>query len=125
LCVDPELHEQLGIETQADSIRKQAECWHTPSTPIPTSKDLPVTADLGRVFERASLSADARQCREIRTEHLLFSMLEEPGHVTELLVDSGVTKEKLLVLMAAVDCNAMQVETDAARAAMRSIFEGE
>jgi ATP-dependent Clp protease ATP-binding subunit ClpA len=125
LCAAPELHKQLGIETEVDSIRKQAECWHPPSTPIPIFKDLPVTADLGRVFERASLSADERQCREIRTEHLLLSMLEESGHETKLLVDSGVTKEKLLALMAAADCNDAQVGTDAAHAALRSIFEGE
>jgi hypothetical protein len=61
------------------------------------------------------LSADERQCREIRTEHLLLSMLE---------IDSGVTQEKLLVLMAAVDCNGAQLVTDAADAAVGSIFEG-
>ena len=123
LCVHPELQDQLGIKAQIDSIRKRSEHWHVPSTPMPDSKDLPVTAELARVFERALTSADAQRCREARTEHLLLSMLEEPSHATELLVDSGVTKEKLSALMAEVDCNAPQVGTDACLAAMKSMLE--
>jgi len=123
LCVHPELDQQLGIEIQVGSIRKRSERWHLPSTPIPNSRDLPVTHDLNRIFERASLDADGQRCRETRTEHLLSSMLEEPGHATELLVESWVTKEKLLALMSKVDCNGTQVGTDASLAAMKSIFE--
>jgi hypothetical protein len=50
-------------------------------------------------------------------------MLEEPGHATEVLVEFGVTKEKLLALMSKVDCNGTQVGTDTSLVAMKSMLE--
>jgi len=123
LCIHSELDKQLGTEIQVGSIRKRSERWHIPSTPIPDSTDLPVTPDLNRIFTRASLDADGQRCRETRTEHLLSSMIEGPGHATELLVESGITKEKLLALMSKVDCNGTQVATDASLVAMKSMLE--
>jgi ATP-dependent Clp protease ATP-binding subunit ClpA len=122
-CVHPELLEQTGIDLQPGLIRSRSERWHTPSGLIPDSADLPIAPDLGKVFERASSLADEQRCEEIRTEHLLLSMFEEPGHASQLLTDSGVVKEKLLALLAGMDCTEPQVGTDASFQALKSILE--
>jgi ATP-dependent Clp protease ATP-binding subunit ClpA len=123
VTVHPELIKQLGIDMEPEQIRTCSERWHASSKPLPDSQDLSVSDELGAVFGRAASNADLYQCREIRTEHLLLSMLEEPSHAAEVLVDSGATKEKVLALMVEGDCTGPQVGTDASNAAIRSIFE--
>jgi ATP-dependent Clp protease ATP-binding subunit ClpA len=122
-CVHPELLKQIGIDLQLGLIRSRSEHWHIPSGLIPDSVDLPITPNLGKVFERASSLANEQRCREIRTEHLLLSMFEEPGHASQLLADSGVVKEKLLILLVKMDCAELQVGTDASFQALKSILE--
>lgn len=122
-CVHPELLEQIGIDLQPGLIRIRSEHWQTPSGPIPDSVDLPIAPDLGKVFERATSLADEQRCREIRTEHLVLSMFEEPGYASQLLADFSLEREKLLALMAGTDCTESQVGSDASFQALKSIIE--
>lgn len=123
-CVNPELLVASGIDLQLGLIRSRSQHWHTLSGLISDSVDLPISPELGKVFERASSLADEQRCREIRTEHLLLSMFEEPGHASQLLADSGIVKERLLALLARMDCTESQVGTNASYQALKSILEG-
>lgn len=109
LSVHPELTKQLGIEIAPDQIRTASEQWHARSEPIPDSQDLPVADELGAVFGRAASSADRHQCSEIRTEHLLLSLIEEQCHAAHLLTARGLSKELIAAHVATVDCSSTQL----------------
>ncbi len=97
-CLHPELLVQLGIDLQLGLIRSRSEHWHTPLALIPDPVELPISPDLGKVFERALSLADEQRCREIRT-NIYSCRCSEPGHASQLLADSVVVKEKLLSLL--------------------------
>ena len=107
----PELIKQLGIEMEPDQIRTGSEQWHAPSDPIPDSQDIPVSDELSAVFGRAASNADLYQCREIRTEHLLLSLMEENCHAAQLLTSCGSSKELIAAHVARVDCSSTQLGT--------------
>jgi ATP-dependent Clp protease ATP-binding subunit ClpA len=107
--VHPELIRQLGIQMEPDQIRTGSEQWHAPSQPIPDSQSLPVADELGAVFGRAALNADLYQCREIRTEHLLLSLMEENCHAAQLLTECGSSKNLIAAHVASVDCSSTQL----------------
>jgi hypothetical protein len=77
---------------------------------------------LVRIFDQALLIEDAQKCPEIRTEHLLLSMSEEPCHAAQLLAGRGVSKELLLALRETVDCAVPQLGTDASRKAPNAML---
>jgi ATP-dependent Clp protease ATP-binding subunit ClpA len=109
--VHPEFINQLGIEMEPDQIRTGSEQWHAPSEPIPDSQDIPVADELGAVFGRAASNADLYQCREIRTEHLLLSLMEENCHAAQLLTSCGFSKELIVAHVARVNCSLTQLGT--------------
>jgi hypothetical protein len=121
LSVHPELSELVKTSLELSQLQAQCARWHTPSSPIPTSKDLPITRDLNRVLGRAASIAD-EQCPEIRTEHLLLSMVAEPGHASQMLADCGISEESLQALVANLNCEARQPGTAAALEAMTALF---
>lgn len=125
VCVHPELAALLGISIDLRQVRSECEQWHTPANPISDSRDLPVAAELARIFDQAQLIAGAQKCPEIRTEHLLLSMSEEPCHAARLLATHGVSKEQLLALMKTVDCAAPQLGTEASMEALTTMFRTE
>jgi ATP-dependent Clp protease ATP-binding subunit ClpA len=94
LTVHPELPKQLSIEMDAAST---------------------ITAELGRVLEHAISIADVQQCREIRTEHLVASMLDEGGHAAKLLADFQLEKGAMTNLISTIDCSSAQPQTEESR----------
>ena len=115
VSVHPELIKQLGIELEPDQIRTGSEQWHAPSEPIPDEQDLPVADELGAVFERAGSNADLYLCREIRTEHLLLSLMEEHCHAAQSLAACGSSKELIAAHVANVDCSSTQLGANLSR----------
>jgi ATP-dependent Clp protease ATP-binding subunit ClpA len=103
LTVHPELSEQLSIEIDTTSLRSQSEQSQASVPAIPDEADLPITPDLGRVLEHVISIADAQKCREIRTEHLVASMLDEGGHAATILADSQLEKKVMLNLISTID----------------------
>jgi ATP-dependent Clp protease ATP-binding subunit ClpA len=122
LTVHPELSKQLSIQIDTTSLRNQSEQSRASVPAIPDAVDLPITPDLGRVLEHVISIADAQQCREIRTEHLVASMLDEGGHVAKILADFQLEKKVMLNLISTIDCSTPQQPTDASRRAMSSIL---
>ena len=119
--VHPELPKQLAIEIDLTSVRNQAE-QHSSKPAIPDAVDLPISPDLGRVFQHAISIADVQQCREVRTEHLIASMLEEGGHAGKLLTDLGLDKKAISNLISNIDCCMPQQQTEESRRAMSSML---
>jgi ATP-dependent Clp protease ATP-binding subunit ClpA len=109
VCVHPELMKQLGIEMELGQIRTGSVQWHTPSEPIPDSQNLPVADELGAVFARTASNADLYRGREIRTEHLLLSLMEEHCHASHLLTACGSSKELIATYVANLDCSSRQL----------------
>jgi hypothetical protein len=99
VSVHTELIKQLGIELEPDQIRTCYALWHAPSEPSPHSQDLPVADELGAVFGRA----DQYACIEIRTEHLLRSVMEEQCHAAQLLTACGLSRELIASRVGNVD----------------------
>jgi len=60
MSVHPELPKLLNASIELSQLREQCDRWHTPSSPILNSRDLPFTADLRRVFKRVESIADGR-----------------------------------------------------------------
>jgi hypothetical protein len=88
-CLHPELLVQLGIDLQLGLIRSRSEHWHTPSGLIPDPVELPISPDLGKVFERpyrwltsrgAEKSArNVYSCRCSRSQDMHPSYLQIPA----------------------------------------------
>jgi ATP-dependent Clp protease ATP-binding subunit ClpA len=112
LTVHPELPKQLSIEMDAASIRARSEQSQAFIPAIPDTMDLPITSELHRVLEHAISIADAQQCREIRTEHLVASMLDEGGHAATLLADFELEKGGMTNLISTIDCCSAQFPTE-------------
>lgn len=122
-CVDPDLFTSLGIEVELDSLREQSMEFRPPSSPIPNSRDMPISEDAKKILHQASAIADERQSREIRTEHLLLAMIEEPCHAAQLLAKHGPVREKLLTVVSNVVGGPPQTETPASDAAVRAALD--
>lgn len=73
------------------------------------------------MLEHAIWIADAQQCREIRTEHLVPSMLDE-GHAATLLADFELEKRAMTNLISTIDCCSAQLPTEESRRAMSSML---
>jgi ATP-dependent Clp protease ATP-binding subunit ClpA len=122
-CVHPDLFTSLGIEVELDSFREQSSEFRPPSSPIPTSRDLPVSEDASRILEQASAIADERHNREVRTEHLLLSMIEAPCHGARLLATHGPMREKLLAALTNVEGGPPQIGTPASEEALKAALK--
>jgi ATP-dependent Clp protease ATP-binding subunit ClpC len=120
VCVHPDLFTSLDIEVDLDALREQCREFRPPSSPIPVSRDLPVSEDASRILQHASAIADERQNREIRTEHLLQSMIEAPCHGAQLLAKHGPVREKLLTVVSKVVDMPLQTGTPASDAALNA-----
>jgi ATP-dependent Clp protease ATP-binding subunit ClpA len=119
VCVHPDLFTSLGIEVELDSLREKCREFRPPSSPIPNSRDLPLSEDASRILQQASALADERQIREVRTEHLLLSMIEAPCHGARLLAKHGPVREKLLTVVSNVVGRPPQTGTPASDAALK------
>src|SRR5579863_9040727 len=89
--VHPELQEILKTRIDLNHLRTQCGRWHTASSPISNSQDIPITSDLSRIFAQAAFIENGH-CIEIRTEHLLLSMIREPCHASQMLADCGISE---------------------------------
>ena len=123
LTVHPELPEQLSVGIDSTSIKNQSKQSQGSVAAIPDAVNLPMTPDLGRVLEHAISIADVHQCAEIRTEHLVASMLDEGGHAAKILTDSQLEKKAISDLISRIDCSSPQQPTEASRRAMSMIVD--
>jgi ATP-dependent Clp protease ATP-binding subunit ClpC len=81
-------------------VREYATRWHTPTTKIPTSTDLPVHADTNEVFEKAVSLADANRCNFVRTEHLLLALATVANsHSALILEQAGLSLDRLQAML--------------------------
>lgn len=120
ICVHPDLFTSLCIEVELDPLKEQCREFRPPSTPIPSTRDLPVSEDAGGIFQRASAIADQSQSQEVRTEHLLLSMIETPCHGAHLLAQRGLVREKLLAVLSSTAGGPSQMGTPASEAALKA-----
>ena len=120
VCVQPDLLTSLGIDVELDSLREQYGEFRPPSSPIPNSRDLPVSEDASRILQQASAIADERHNREVRTEHLLLAMIEEPCHGAQFLATHGPMREKLLAVVTNVEGGPPQIGTPASEEALKA-----
>lgn len=125
VCVHPDLFTSLGIEVELDSLREQCRVFRPPSSPIPNSRDMPISEDAKKILHQASAIADERQNRETRTEHLLLAMIEAPCPGAELLAKRGPVREKLLTVVSNVEGRPPQTGTPAGEAAVKAALSAE
>lgn len=96
LLLDPTLPGRCGARLSREAVVERTLAWHAPGSPIPPGQDLPLTRDAREVLSRAPSLADQYHSREIRTEHLLLSMLLNPAcHAAELLLETGADEKTL------------------------------
>ena len=106
-CIETEhlllgiLREHKGItrllpNADATSIRKQIEAVTPARTQIPTSVDLPISAESRRVLPYAAEEAARLNHRHIGTEHLLLGLLRETNCFgAKLLIERGAVLAEL------------------------------
>jgi ATP-dependent Clp protease ATP-binding subunit ClpA len=123
LEVNPDLPHQLGIELDVASLRNQSEHSRSSGSEIPVTVDMPIKDDLRSVLEHAIAVANLQQCQEVRTEHLMASLLEQGGHVAGILRHLGLEEGAMTSLLMKIDCSRPQVAGEPARQAMRRLLE--
>jgi ATP-dependent Clp protease ATP-binding subunit ClpA len=121
--VHPELLKQLGLIIEPGEFRTQIQQWYSPSTPVPTNADLPLSPSLQAALSQAPSIADEGHCAQIRTEHLLLSMFDQPCHAAQFLAERGISRQSLLAVIASADCNKPQTPTASSSKAMQSLLE--
>jgi ATP-dependent Clp protease ATP-binding subunit ClpC len=78
-------------EVALDLVRKNIEEHSTVRERIPTSIDLPISAECQRILVQASEEAERMGHKYIGTEHLLLGILREQGSdVARLLNENGL-----------------------------------
>lgn len=78
-------------EVALDLVRKNIEQHSTVRERIPTSIDLPISAECQRILVLASEEAEHMGHKYIGTEHLLLGILREQGsYVARLLNENGL-----------------------------------
>jgi ATP-dependent Clp protease ATP-binding subunit ClpC len=86
----------LGAGTSIETIRKQVEGRVTVGEKLPTSVDMPLSAESERVLTIAQEEADRLSHKHIGTEHLLAALLCEEGSMAaQILRERGVSLEKV------------------------------
>ncbi len=96
LRVAPAPSEMFAQPLSDPWVREYAARWHTPTTKISTSVDLPISADTNAVFHKAMSLAEVYQCDLVRTEHLLVALATVPeSHSAVILKEAGVLLDQL------------------------------
>ncbi len=96
LRVSPAPPEMFAQPLSIQWVREYATRWHTPTTKISTSVDLPINADTKAVFDKAMSLADVYECDLVRTEHLLLALATMPeSHSAVILEEVGVSLDRL------------------------------
>ena len=88
-----------GLRTpeDAESIRLSIQSRQKSLAKIPTDRDLPLSEECKRILGKAAEQADQRSDSHIGTEHLLLGLLsQESSMAAELLIERGVTIERVL-----------------------------
>jgi ATP-dependent Clp protease ATP-binding subunit ClpC len=100
LRVAPAPPEMLAQPLSVQWAREYATRWHTPTTKIPTSVDLPIHADTKAVFDKALSLADVYKCDLVRTEHLLLALATVPeSHSAVILEEVGLPLDRLQAML--------------------------
>lgn len=102
-------------------VREYATRWHTPTTKISTSVDLPISADTNAVFQKAMSLADVYQCDLVRTEHLLLALATVPNsHSALILEEAGVSRDRLEAMLSGLPVNEQQAGNQLALESLRN-----
>lgn len=121
-CVHPGLLASIGATVELESLRKYCRETRPPSSPIPNSRDLPVSEDTSRIMKRASAISSERGNREVRTEHLLLAMAEEQCRCVQFLMSRGLTREALVAVVSNVEGGPPQIGTPASEQAVKAVL---
>jgi len=96
LLLDPSLVQKSGGDLSAQELVAGFHQWRTPSKKLNTSQDLPVSDELGRMFERSILLADEMGSDKIQLLHLLLAMMMDPeSHAAIALKRAGSDPEAM------------------------------
>jgi ATP-dependent Clp protease ATP-binding subunit ClpC len=84
-----------------DSLRKQIEEDIPRGNPVPLSADIPLSEELGRVFQYAIEELSGTGLETVQPGHLVIGILREEGcHAAELLrengADLGLARQRML-----------------------------
>ena len=87
----------LRSHAAVESIRKQIEGHTTIREKVSTSVDLPLSHECKRVLAYGAEEAERLNHKHIGTEHLLLALLSQKSLASELLLQCGVTIERILM----------------------------
>jgi ATP-dependent Clp protease ATP-binding subunit ClpC len=100
LRIAPVPPEMVAQPLSVQWVREYATRWHTPTTKISTSVDLPVHADTKAVFDKALSLADVYKCDLVRTEHLLLALATvAESHSAVTLEEVGLALDRLETML--------------------------
>ncbi len=123
-------HSPFFSSEAAGMLLAKIEAQILPAAPIPHTKDVPLSPELERTFDRARDVQNMFHHEQIGPLHLLAAVLaEESSQQTKLLQDVGITKEhvfRTLKAMKLVDQMKMkQVSRELARAINEALAESQ
>jgi len=120
--VTPELIRDVGAGMTIETVRAESRRWQTASPPVPTTKDMPVSGDVGLVFGGVETMAPPERCL-FRTEHLLLALAEiKTSHAATLLMEAGASIEGMRLAAERPDCNEQE---PGHQERLMSLLEGE
>jgi len=121
--VKPELIREAGAGMTIETVIADSCRWHTPSPPVPTTEDLPVSGDVRLVFEGVETTAPPERCKFFRTEHLLLALADiKASHAAVLLMEAGASIEAMRLAAERADCNEQE---PGHQERLMSLLEGE
>ena len=107
LTVDPELVRGVGARLTTESARDLQSRWEAGGPALPTTADMPVSEEVGRIFAWSGVVVPAGGRSFFRTEHLLLGLAESSGgHAAELLAEAGARMEE--VRRRAMEANSLE-----------------
>ncbi len=102
----PELIRDVGAGMTIETARADSCRWHTPSPPVPTAEDMPVSGDVRLVFGGVETMPPPERCEFFRTEHLLLALAGiKTSHAATLLMEAGASIEGMRLAAERPDCN--------------------
>jgi ATP-dependent Clp protease ATP-binding subunit ClpA len=103
LRVDPATLQFIAQPVTLISVREAAVRWHAPEKTLPTSVELPISADVNLAFESAESFADAHKSSLVRTEHLLLALLTmTTSHAAVILGEADASLPRLEQLVSGI-----------------------
>jgi ATP-dependent Clp protease ATP-binding subunit ClpC len=103
LRVDPTTLQVIAQPVTLISVREAAVRWHVPGEKLPTSVDLPISADVKLAFENAGSCADVHRSSFVRTEHLLLALMTlTTSHAAVILGEADASLTRLEELVSGV-----------------------